>query len=153
MDAIDDEDAAEAEYLRRFDTLARMAADFDIPPDEAEELISDILLSTLVRRNISDIDAWLAAALTAAVSQRGQPEKAEMLARTIVSEFTLAGLSTRAITALGYLTEAIMLRKASTKLVSDVRDYIVSLRTSPERDFMRPTLTVSEPESGPESAP
>jgi tetratricopeptide (TPR) repeat protein len=75
-----------------------------------------------------------------------QPEKAETLARTIVSEFTLAGLSTRAITALGYLTEAIMVRKASTKLVSDVREYIVSLRTSPERDFTRPTLTVSEPE-------
>jgi hypothetical protein len=71
VDAIDDEDAAEAEYLRRFDTLARMAADLDLPPDEAEELISDILLSTLVRRHISDVDAWLAAALTIAVNERG----------------------------------------------------------------------------------
>jgi tetratricopeptide (TPR) repeat protein len=60
---------------------------------------------------------------------------AETLARKIVAEFVTAGLSARAIGALGYLAEAIASKKASTKLVSDVRDYIVSLRTSPERDF------------------
>jgi tetratricopeptide (TPR) repeat protein len=78
-----------------------------------------------------------------------RPADAEILARTIVSEFTLAGLNTRAITALGYLSEAIAARKASTKLVADVREYIVSLRTSPERDFVRPILTASEQESAP----
>jgi tetratricopeptide (TPR) repeat protein len=73
-----------------------------------------------------------------------RPFEAETLARTIVSEFTLAGLNTRAITALGYLSEAIVARTASTKLVAHVREYIVSLRTSPERDFVRPILTASE---------
>lgn len=60
---------------------------------------------------------------------------AETLARTIVSEFMAASLSSRAIGALGYLTEAIAARNASTQLVTEVREYIVSLRTSPERDF------------------
>ncbi len=39
-------------------------------------------------------------------------EDAERLARTIVSEFSVAGLSMRAITALGYLSETIAARKA-----------------------------------------
>ncbi|HEX6101244.1 MAG TPA: tetratricopeptide repeat protein [Thermoanaerobaculia bacterium] len=60
---------------------------------------------------------------------------AEVLAKTLVREFTAAHLNTRAITALGYLTEAIGSRKASTRLVTDIREYIVSLRTEPERDF------------------
>ena len=47
----------------------------------------------------------------------------------------MAGLNKRAIEALAYLTEAITARTASTPLVTRVRDYIVSLRTSPERDF------------------
>jgi len=61
--------------------------------------------------------------------------QAETLARRIVGEFTAAGLNTRAISALGYLAEAIAARKVSETLVADVREYIVSLRTSPERDF------------------
>lgn len=61
--------------------------------------------------------------------------EAEALARTLVREFMAAHLNTRAITALGYLTEAIASRRASTRLVADVREYIVSLRTEPERDF------------------
>jgi tetratricopeptide (TPR) repeat protein len=61
--------------------------------------------------------------------------EAEALARTLVREFMAAHLNTRAITALGYLAEAIASRRASTRLVTDVREYIVSLRTDPERDF------------------
>ena len=61
--------------------------------------------------------------------------EAETLARKIVGEFTVAHLSNRAITALGYLAEAIAARSARPALVSDVREYIVSLRTKPERDF------------------
>jgi tetratricopeptide (TPR) repeat protein len=72
-----------------------------------------------------------------------RPEDAEILARTIVSEFTLANLNARAITALGYLSEAIAAKDAKPALVTHVREYIVSLRTYPERDFKRPTLTVS----------
>jgi hypothetical protein len=65
----------------------------------------------------------------------GRTSAAETLARKIVSEFTAAGLSTRAVGALGYLTEAITANRASVTLVTEVREYIVSLRTSPERDF------------------
>jgi hypothetical protein len=65
----------------------------------------------------------------------GRTSAAEMLARKIVDEFTVAGLSTRAIGALGYLMEAITANRASATLVTEVREYIVSLRTSPERDF------------------
>jgi tetratricopeptide (TPR) repeat protein len=66
---------------------------------------------------------------------RGDAAAAEALARQIITEFTAASLNRRAIGALGYLTEAIAARKASTQTVADVREYIVSLRTSPEREF------------------
>jgi tetratricopeptide (TPR) repeat protein len=68
---------------------------------------------------------------------------AEPLARKIIAEFTRAGLNKRAITALGYLQEAIASSKASARLASTIRDYIVSLRTSPERDFLPHALTAS----------
>ena len=61
--------------------------------------------------------------------------EAETLARKIIGEFTIASLNTRAITALGYLAEAIAARSAVPILVSDVREYILSLRTKPEREF------------------
>lgn len=62
---------AEAEYLRHFETLAKMAQNLELPRDEAEELIADILTSALVRRNIEDMDAWLQAAFTSAVNAGG----------------------------------------------------------------------------------
>ncbi|HEX8407613.1 MAG TPA: hypothetical protein VF883_02030 [Thermoanaerobaculia bacterium] len=67
---------------------------------------------------------------------RGAADKAETLAREITTEFTVAGLNERAITALGYLREAIAAHRASVGLVTSVREYIVSLRTSPEREFI-----------------
>jgi len=66
----------------------------------------------------------------------GAPSEAETLARRIVAEFSDARLSDRAITALGYLTEAIAARSASERTVGTVRDYIHSLRTFPEREFV-----------------
>lgn len=62
--------------------------------------------------------------------------EAEILARKIVREFTAAALNTRAITALGYLTEAIATRSASARMVTHVREYVLSLRTTPEREFI-----------------
>ncbi|HYC93602.1 MAG TPA: hypothetical protein VEO54_30640 [Thermoanaerobaculia bacterium] len=73
----------------------------------------------------------------------GKYSTAETLARRIISEFSKAGLNKRAITALGYLKEALAASNASTALVKTVRDYIVSLRTSPKRDFLPLYLTVS----------
>jgi len=66
---------------------------------------------------------------------RGDAKGAASLARQIIAEFTAASLSKRAISALGYLEEAIAAHRASTKTVVHVRDYILSLRTSPEREF------------------
>lgn len=66
----------------------------------------------------------------------GETHEAEALAREIVADFTAAGLNARAITALGYLTEAIAARRASTSTVGGVREYIVSLRKQPEREFV-----------------
>jgi tetratricopeptide (TPR) repeat protein len=66
---------------------------------------------------------------------QGKAPEAERLARLVIREFTWARLSTRAITALGYLSEAIAARQATRTLVGDIRDYIVSLRLSPEREF------------------
>jgi tetratricopeptide (TPR) repeat protein len=65
----------------------------------------------------------------------GEPEPAERLARTIANEFLVAGLSSRAVTALGYLSEAIATRKASAEMAAEVREYVLSLRTTPEREF------------------
>jgi tetratricopeptide (TPR) repeat protein len=65
----------------------------------------------------------------------GDYNAAESLAREIVAEFTGAHLNTRAIVALGYLTEAIAARRASMALIGGVRDFIVSLRKHPEREF------------------
>jgi len=66
---------------------------------------------------------------------RASAPEAERLARQIIAEFTAAALNTRAITALGYLSEAIGARKACAEMVTGVREYILSLRTSPEREF------------------
>lgn len=65
----------------------------------------------------------------------GKASQAENLARRIIAEFTKADLNTRAITALGYLTEAIADRNVPRCLVTQVQEYIASLRTRPERDF------------------
>ena len=67
----------------------------------------------------------------------GRTSEAETLARKIVREFIAAHLNARAITALGYLSEAITAHTAPATLVTEVREYIVSLRTTPERDFHR----------------
>jgi tetratricopeptide (TPR) repeat protein len=66
----------------------------------------------------------------------GEAREAEMLARQIILEFKAASLNARAISALGYLTEAISRRTASVATVGGVREYIVSLRRHPEREFV-----------------
>jgi tetratricopeptide (TPR) repeat protein len=65
--------------------------------------------------------------------------EAEALARRIVEDFTAARLNARAITALGYLTEAIAVRRASGAVVEHVRRFIHALRKDPEREFVAAT--------------
>lgn len=62
---------------------------------------------------------------------------AETLVRRIVEEFTVAQLNARAIVALGYLTDVIATRNAPRNAVGTVREYILSLRKFPEREFIR----------------
>lgn len=71
----------------------------------------------------------------------GQADEAESLARTIMNEFLAASLNSRAITALGYLTEAIVSKQASPQMATQVHAYVLSLRATPEREFTQPTLT------------
>jgi tetratricopeptide (TPR) repeat protein len=71
----------------------------------------------------------------------GQNQQAESLSRTIINEFLAASLSTRAITALGYLAEAIAANEATPKHAVQVREYVLSLRTTPEREFTTLKLT------------
>lgn len=65
----------------------------------------------------------------------GSAHEAERLARAVIGEFTAAQLNARAITALGYLTEAIAARKASSQTIATVREYIHSLHKDPDRRF------------------
>jgi len=89
-----------------------------------------------LRHGMTEEAGICALEIVEALLLRGDAADAEALARQVISDFTAAALNTRAITALGYLQEAIVARRASTAMVSDVRDYIVSLRTSPEREFV-----------------
>jgi len=67
---------------------------------------------------------------------RGSSIEAEAFARQIVREFTAAQLNTRAIMALGYLSEAIAARKASAATVQNVRHFIDRLRRQPDAEFV-----------------
>jgi hypothetical protein len=53
-----------------------------------------------------------------------------------VREFTAARLNARAITALGYLSEAIEARTASQTTVRNVGRFIQALRANPELEFV-----------------
>lgn len=66
---------------------------------------------------------------------RNATADAESLARQIIDDFTAAHLSTRAITALGYLQEAIAARRATAETVENVRQYVRVLHEDPQRDF------------------
>lgn len=78
---------------------------------------------------------------------RNRFAEAERLARMVIQEFTRARLNKRAISALGYLARALAAKKASIPLVHNVRNYILSLRTHPEREFLQLRTTVSGPGS------
>ncbi len=73
--------------------------------------------------------------IVGAMLSGGEPDVAEALARTIMNEFLAASLNTRAITALGYLSEAIAEKRASPELAGQIQAYVLSLRSKPEREF------------------
>ena len=72
----------------------------------------------------------------------GRVDPAEALCRELCSRIESDGLSatSRAMTALGYLQEAITLRKATPKLVRHVRNYVSRLPEEPNLLFAPPLL-------------
>jgi tetratricopeptide (TPR) repeat protein len=88
-----------------------------------------------LKKSVPEEAGICALEIVEAMLSLGHASQAETLARMVISEFTAARLNTRAISALGYLAEAIAAKTAQPALATDVREYIVSLRTAPERDY------------------
>ena len=88
-----------------------------------------------LRRELVEEGGLCGLEVVEALLLRGTPLEAEQLARRIIHEFTAAQLSSRAITALGYLSEAIAARHASPATAKHVLQYIQSLRTEPDLEF------------------
>jgi len=92
--------------------------------------------TTFLRNSMIEEAGLCGLDLVDAMLARGAIADAESLARCIVDDFTSAKLNTRAISALGYLTEAIAARHASGTTVNHVRQYILTLRKDPQREFV-----------------
>lgn len=95
--------------------------------------------SEFLRHGMTEEAGLCGLEIVEAMLLRKNAAEAETLARQIIAEFTAAALNTRAISALGSLSEAIAGRKASAAMVTGVREYILSLRTFPERELEPPT--------------
>src|SRR5829696_522273 len=68
---------------------------------------------TLLRHGLVEEAGLFGLEAVQALVNLGDANDAEMLARQIIREFSNANLNTRAISALGYLTEAVAARTAS----------------------------------------
>jgi tetratricopeptide (TPR) repeat protein len=90
------------------------------------DLLSDNLVEEAGLCDLEIVDALL---------RDHRPEEAEAVARRVVQDFTDAGLNKRAVEAVGYLSEAVAAKKANTAMITEIGDYIVSLRTNPEREL------------------
>jgi tetratricopeptide (TPR) repeat protein len=71
-----------------------------------------------------------------ALVARGDSEAASHLVREIISDFSDAGLNTRAIKAMQSLDDELATREASFATVRHVRQYVESLRIDPDREFI-----------------
>jgi tetratricopeptide (TPR) repeat protein len=63
----------------------------------------------------------------------GRPERVPQICRTILDRFTSAGMTSRAITALAFLREAVALGNAKPTLVRHVYDFLRDLPEKPSR--------------------
>lgn len=66
---------------------------------------------------------------------RNERIQAQSLSSQIVSDFSAAHLSRRAITALAYLQDAVGTTGATAETARNVHNYITALRTDPNREF------------------
>ena len=84
-------------------------------------------------------DAGLAALeLAEALLLAGQPSEVPAICRDIVARFTRAGMTSRAITALSFLREAVALGQANASLVRHVYDFLRELPAERPRLFAPP---------------
>lgn len=94
-----------------------------------------------LRKSMSEEAGLCGLSIVQALLLLERTPEAENLARKIVHEFVTAQLSTRAVTALAYLAEAISNREATPSLANEVREYVLSLRATPEREFEHSATT------------
>ncbi len=93
-------------------------------------LKADLLSENLVEEaGLCDLE------IVDALLRDNKPEEAEAVARQVVQDFTDAGLNKRAIEAVGYLSEAVAAKEANTAMITEIGDYILSLRSNPEREL------------------
>jgi tetratricopeptide (TPR) repeat protein len=84
-------------------------------------------------------DSGLAALeLAEALLLAGQPSEVPAICRNIVAQFTRAGMTSRAITALSFLREAVALGQANPSLVRHVYDFLRELPAEQPRLFAPP---------------
>jgi tetratricopeptide (TPR) repeat protein len=84
-------------------------------------------------------DSGLAALeLAEALLLAGQPAEVPAICRNIVAQFTRAGMTSRAITALSFLREAVALGQANPSLVRHVYDFLRELPAEQPRLFAPP---------------
>ncbi len=84
-------------------------------------------------------DSGLAALeLAEALLQAGQSPEVPAICRNIVAQFTRAGMTSRAITALSFLREAVAIGQANPSLVRHVHDFLRELPAEQPRLFAPP---------------
>jgi tetratricopeptide (TPR) repeat protein len=90
-------------------------------------------------------DAGLVALeLAEALLTVGQPEEVPAICRDLIAQFTRAGMTSRAITALSFLREAVALGHVSTSLVRHVHAFLRELPAEQPRLFAPPPSDVRE---------
>jgi tetratricopeptide (TPR) repeat protein len=86
-----------------------------------------------------EIDAALVALeLAEALLLTNQPDEVPHICRTLLDRFTRNSMTSRAITALSYLREAVAMQRASVALVRDVHDFIRDAAKNPTRTYVPP---------------
>jgi hypothetical protein len=91
-------------------------------------------------REFDELEMYGSSALVAlevaeALLVMGQPNEVPAICRMLLDHFTERGRTSRAVTALAFLREAIAAGKATPSLVQQVRDFIKDLPRNPTRAF------------------
>jgi hypothetical protein len=69
----------------------------------------------------------------------GRPEEVPHICRALLDQFTRIGMTSRAITALSFLREAVAMGAVTPSLVRHVHDFLRDLPKHPTRAFAPPS--------------